>query len=132
MKVTKARLKEIIQEELNRLQQEEEQVDEGFGDTAKQLRSKGAALANKLSAAKSLEPFWSKLASGDKTDKAQFLAMIANKLGIQIKDVTALASTQQTKLAGSAPSADAPTEAPPEEPVVENHRHPRRGRRSRQ
>ena len=57
MKVTKARLKEIIQEELNKLQQEEEQVDEGFGDTAKKLRSKGAALANKLGAAKSLVPF---------------------------------------------------------------------------
>jgi hypothetical protein len=87
-------------------------VDEVFGGETKKLRSKGAALAKKLSAAKSLVPFFDKLRASDEFEKAQFLAGMANNLGVNIADALSVLKTQQKRLDVSQPAG--PTKAPEE------------------
>lgn len=100
---------EYLSSDLGRMQAKYA-VDEGtLGDASKKLRSKGAALAKKMSAAKSLVPFFDKLRASDEFEKAQFLAGMANNLGVNIADALSVLKTQQTRLADQ-PAPDAPEE----------------------
>jgi hypothetical protein len=120
MKITKSRLKTIIKEELENMQ-----AEGTFGDDGKKLKSVGAALAKKLAGAKQLEPFFAKLQGRDDFEKAQFLASMANNLGLDLTSAAGKLKASQAKL-GGVPSEEEPAAAAPapeeEEAITERQR----------
>ena len=129
MKLTKSHLKQLIKEEVRKgfgqgvpakdnfsrkreiyLEAEEDTLATG----AKQIKSAGSFLANKLASIPGLDRFWTKLATQDDFQKAQFLALVAEKIGLDIRTAAAKLTASQTKLQKTASKAQPAPEEPEE------------------
>ena len=82
-----------------------------FGAAPKKMKSIGAALAKKMAGAKALEPYFAKLAEQDDFQKAQFVSLIANKIGLDLH-------TAASKLKATQKTVGAVEDPVPEEPQV--------------
>ncbi len=129
MKLTKSHLKRLIKEKLEQSFDQGVPAKDNFSrkreiyleadeDTlatgAKQIKSAGAFLANKLASIKGLDRLWGKLAAQDDFQKAQFLALIAEKIGLDIRTAAAKLTTSQTKLQKTASKGQPAAEEPEE------------------